>query len=142
MPIWTLMISTMILMTWTKTKGTMKTSMRTISTTMTFEDCEDDEEDETKTPEEPKEKGAFVVVETMMTRRPSTPSGNPKRRVIAAGATADPVKDYLKQIGRVNLLNAEQEVDLSERIEAGLYAQHLLDTECESMDFKRQRELE
>ena len=48
--------------------------------------------------------------------------------MIAAGATADPVKDYLKQIGRVNLLNAEQEVDLSERIEAGLYAQHLLDT--------------
>ena len=49
--------------------------------------------------------------------------------MIAAGATADPVKDYLKQIGRVSLLNAEQEVDLSERIEAGLYAQHLLDTE-------------
>ena len=70
-----------------------------------------------------------------------TPSGNPKRRVIAAGATADPVKDYLKQIGRVNLLNAEQEVDLSERIEAGLYAQHLLDTESDKMDFKRRREL-
>ena len=70
-----------------------------------------------------------------------TPSGNPKRRVIAAGATADPVKDYLKQIGRVSLLNAEQEVDLSERIEAGLYAQHLLDTESDGMDFKRKREL-
>ena len=69
------------------------------------------------------------------------PSGNPKRRVIAAGATADPVKDYLKQIGRVSLLNAEQEVDLSERIEAGLYAQHLLDTESEGMEFKRKREL-
>ena len=45
------------------------------------------------------------------------PSGNPKRRVVATGATADPVKDYLKQIGRVNLLTADQEVDLSERIE-------------------------
>ena len=70
-----------------------------------------------------------------------TPSGNPKRRVVTAGATADPVKDYLKQIGRVSLLNAEQEVDLSERIEAGLYAQHLLDTDDEGMDFKRRREL-
>ena len=36
------------------------------------------------------------------------------------GATADPVKDYLKQIGKVALLNAEQEVDLAKRIEAGL----------------------
>lgn len=61
--------------------------------------------------------------------------------MVTAGATADPVKDYLKQIGRVSLLNAEQEVDLSERIEAGLYAQHLLDTEGDGMDFKRRREL-
>ena len=36
-----------------------------------------------------------------------------------AGATADPVKDYLKQIGKVPLLNAEQEVELAKRIEAG-----------------------
>ena len=78
---------------------------------------------------------------TRMMRKKHHPSGNPKRRVIAAGATADPVKDYLKQIGRVSLLNAEQEVDLSERIEAGLYAQHLLDTESEGMEFKRKREL-
>lgn len=41
----------------------------------------------------------------------------------------------------MSLLNAEQEVDLSERIEAGLYAQHLLDTESDQMDFKRKREL-
>ena len=39
------------------------------------------------------------------------------------GATADPVKDYLKQIGRVALLNAEQEVSLALRIEAGLFAE-------------------
>ena len=37
----------------------------------------------------------------------------------SAGATADPVKDYLKQIGKVPLLNAEQEVELAKRIEAG-----------------------
>ena len=103
-------------------------------------ELEDDDEDKRKKPEEPKEKGAFVVRDDDDDDN-LTPSGNPKRRVIAAGATADPVKDYLKQIGRVNLLNAEQEVDLSERIEAGLYAQHLLDTESDKMDFKRQREL-
>ena len=87
-----------------------------------------------------KVKGAFVVDDSDDDEN-VTPSGNPKRRVVTAGATADPVKDYLKQIGRVSLLNAEQEVDLSERIEAGLYAQHLLDTEGEDMDFKRRREL-
>ena len=103
-------------------------------------ELEDDDEDKRKKPEEPKEKGAFVVRDDDDDDN-LTPSGNPKRRVIAAGATADPVKDYLKQIGRVNLLNAEQEVDLSERIEAGLYAQHLLDTEFDKMDFKHRREL-
>lgn len=103
-------------------------------------ELEDDDDDKHKKPEEPKEKGAFVVRDDDDDDN-LTPSGNPKRRVIAAGATADPVKDYLKQIGRVNLLNAEQEVDLSERIEAGLYAQHLLDTESDKMDFKRRREL-
>lgn len=103
-------------------------------------ELEDDDEDKRKKPEESKEKGAFVVRDDDDDDN-LTPSGNPKRRVIAAGATADPVKDYLKQIGRVNLLNAEQEVDLSERIEAGLYAQHLLDTESDKMDFKRRREL-
>ena len=103
-------------------------------------ELEDDDDDKRKKPEEPKEKGAFVVRDDDDDDN-LTQSGNPKRRVIAAGATADPVKDYLKQIGRVNLLNAEQEVDLSERIEAGLYAQHLLDTESDKMDFKRRREL-
>lgn len=105
------------------------------------EDDEDEEEAKSKAPEQPKEKGAYVVSDTDDEEENIIPSGNPKRRVIAAGATADPVKDYLKQIGRVSLLNAEQEVDLSERIEAGLYAQHLLDTESEGMEFKRKREL-
>jgi len=44
------------------------------------------------------------------------------------GATADPVKDYLKQIGKVALLNAELEVELAKRIEAGLYAAEKLAT--------------
>ncbi len=47
----------------------------------------------------------------------------PEQQVMAAGATADPVKDYLKQIGKVALLNAEQEVQLAKRIEAGLFAE-------------------
>jgi RNA polymerase primary sigma factor len=48
--------------------------------------------------------------------------GLPAARVAAAGATADAVKDYLKQIGRVRLLTAGQEVELAKRIEAGLFA--------------------
>ena len=46
----------------------------------------------------------------------------PEQTVLTAGATADPVKDYLKLIGRVALLNAEMEVDLATRVEAGLFA--------------------
>nr|WP_223227728.1 RNA polymerase sigma factor [Leifsonia xyli] len=42
------------------------------------------------------------------------------------GATADPVKDYLKQIGKVPLLNAAEEVELAMRIEAGLFAEDRL----------------
>ncbi len=50
----------------------------------------------------------------------------PAAQVSVAGATADPVKDYLKQIGKVPLLNAAQEVDLAKRIEAGLFAEEKL----------------
>ncbi|TWD84093.1 RNA polymerase RpoD-like sigma 70 subunit [Kribbella amoyensis] len=50
----------------------------------------------------------------------------PEQQVMVAGATADPVKDYLKQIGKVPLLNAEQEVELAKRIEAGLFAEEQL----------------
>ena len=45
---------------------------------------------------------------------------------MVAGATADPVKDYLKQIGKVPLLNAEMEVELAKRIEAGLFSEEKL----------------
>jgi RNA polymerase primary sigma factor len=50
----------------------------------------------------------------------------PAAQVTVAGATADAVKDYLKQIGKVPLLNAEQEVELAKRIEAGLFAEEKL----------------
>ncbi|MGP4029404.1 sigma-70 family RNA polymerase sigma factor [Actinomadura sp. 3N407] len=41
---------------------------------------------------------------------------------------ADPVGQYLNQIGRTPLLTAEEEVELARRIEAGVYARHLLDS--------------
>ncbi len=50
----------------------------------------------------------------------------PEQTVTVAGATADPVKDYLKQIGKVPLLNAEMEVELAKRIEAGLFSEEKL----------------
>ncbi|OMH33175.1 hypothetical protein BGP79_06505 [Tersicoccus sp. Bi-70] len=72
----------------------------------------------------------------------------PAVQVVSAGATADPVKDYLKQIGKVALLNAEQEVELALRIEAGLYAEHkLVDLQADpngagkALDKKFEREL-
>ncbi|GEO93475.1 RNA polymerase sigma factor [Kocuria flava] len=65
----------------------------------------------------------------------------PAQQVVSAGATADPVKDYLKQIGKVALLNAEQEVDLALRIEAGLYAEHKLAEQKDSLDPQTRKEL-
>jgi RNA polymerase primary sigma factor len=52
----------------------------------------------------------------------------PQITTTISGATADPVKDYLKQIGKVALLNAELEVELAKRIEAGLFAEEKLAT--------------
>ena len=57
----------------------------------------------------------------------------PAAQVASAGATADPVKDYLKQIGKVPLLNAEQEVELAKRIEAGLFAEEKLAKAAEAL---------
>ena len=65
----------------------------------------------------------------------------PEQMVMTAGATADPVKDYLKQIGRVALLNAELEVELATRMEAGLFAEEKL-THEKKLDKKLKRELE
>ncbi len=65
----------------------------------------------------------------------------PVQTVLTAGATADPVKDYLKLIGRVPLLNAEMEVDLSLRVEAGLFAEEIIKHE-KKIDRKYKRELE
>jgi RNA polymerase sigma factor RpoD-like protein len=55
--------------------------------------------------------------------------------------TADLVRVYLNEIGKVALLNAEQEVELSKRIEAGLYAEHMLAEKGGSTPAKRTGEL-
>ena len=57
------------------------------------------------------------------------------------GATADPVKDYLKQIGKVALLNAAEEVELAMRIEAGLFAEDKLASEKGKFSKELEREL-
>jgi len=49
-------------------------------------------------------------------------------------AMGDSVHTYLKSIGRTSLLTAEQEVDLAKRIEAGLFAEHKLDTDTSLSD--------
>jgi RNA polymerase primary sigma factor len=59
-------------------------------------------------------------------------------------ASADSVRAYLKQIGKVPLLNAEQEVELAKRIEAGLYASErlrLAEEEGQEMVRDMQRDL-
>jgi len=66
----------------------------------------------------------------------------PAQQVVTAGATADPVKDYLKQIGKVALLNAEQEVELAKRIEAGLFAEERLAAIGDDLEPKARRELQ
>jgi RNA polymerase primary sigma factor len=65
---------------------------------------------------QPEEAEEFVVSD-------QDDADEPAAQVAQAGATADPVKDYLRQIGRVPLVTAEQEVELAKRIEAGLFAE-------------------
>ena len=79
--------------------------------------------------------------ENAFTLKASEEDDAPAQTVMTAGATADPVKDYLKQIGRVALLNAELEVELATRIEAGLFAEEALKAD-KKMDKKLKRELD
>jgi len=86
------------------------------------------------TEEAKQEEGEFTL-------KDSEEDDAPPQTVLTAGATADPVKDYLKQIGRVALLNAELEVELAMRIEAGLFAEERLNG-VEKLDRSLKRELE
>ncbi|MFM8842355.1 MAG: RNA polymerase sigma factor, partial [Actinomycetota bacterium] len=86
------------------------------------------------TEESPREEGEFTL-------KDSEEDDAPPQTVLTAGATADPVKDYLKQIGRVALLNAELEVELAMRIEAGLFAEERI-AKDKKLDRSLKRELE
>ncbi|WP_129657679.1 RNA polymerase sigma factor [Rothia halotolerans] len=97
------------------------------------EEVQEDEEKEAKRTVAARGNG-FVISTT-------DDDDEPAQRVSTSGATADPVKDYLKQIGKVSLLNAEQEVDLAMRIEAGLYAEHKLKDQKDSLDAAARKEL-
>jgi len=79
--------------------------------------------------------------EDAFTLKASEEDDAPAQTVMTAGATADPVKDYLKQIGRVPLLNAELEVELATRVEVGLFAESKLKDE-KKIEKKLKRELE
>ena len=87
------------------------------------DDSDDDEDDEEGTTKpaftEPLPTGAIVISS-------SDDDEVPVYSTQITGATADPVKDYLKQIGKVPLLNAAEEVELAMRIEAGLFAEEKL----------------
>ncbi|MGW2649202.1 RNA polymerase sigma factor [Streptomyces sp. NPDC001393] len=97
---------------------------------------EDEVLEDTKVADEPEgaESAGFVLSD-------EDEDDAPAQQVAAAGATADPVKDYLKQIGKVPLLNAEQEVELAKRIEAGLFAEDKL-SNADKLAPKLKRELE
>lgn len=94
-----------------------------------------DEDEEETAPAAPSEESAEFVISDV------DDTDEPVQTVTVAGATADPVKDYLKQIGKVPLLNAEQEVELAKRIEAGLFAEEVLN-ETKKLDKKSRRDLE
>jgi RNA polymerase primary sigma factor len=92
-----------------------------------------DEETQSSTVNEPLPTGAIVL-------KAGDEEDVPTITTAIPGATADPVKDYLKQIGKVALLNAAEEVELAMRIEAGLFAEERLATE-KNLPKKLQREL-
>ncbi len=84
------------------------------------DDAEDEDVESTKPAfTEPLPTGAIVISS-------SDDDEVPVYSTQITGATADPVKDYLKQIGKVPLLNAAEEVELAMRIEAGLFAEEKL----------------
>ncbi|UNX56396.1 RNA polymerase sigma factor [Georgenia sp. TF02-10] len=93
-------------------------------------------------PAEPAAAADDAVEETGFVVSDTDDDDAPVQQVVTAGATADPVKDYLKQIGKVALLNAEQEVELAKRIEAGLFAEEKLATEADELSPKMRRELQ
>ncbi|WP_256837581.1 RNA polymerase sigma factor [Ornithinimicrobium faecis] len=108
------------------------------------EDAEVDDEDEEKKESEvvatPQPAAGTKAEDSGFVLSQGDDDDAPAQQVVTAGATADPVKDYLKQIGKVALLNAEQEVELAKRIEAGLFAEERLNS-GDKIEAKLKREL-
>ncbi|NYF16045.1 RNA polymerase primary sigma factor [Microbacterium sp. AK009] len=102
------------------TEGDADSAAPKAAAAATTEGESEDEEEETVKPvfAEPLPTGAIVIS--------NDEDDIPVYSTQITGATADPVKDYLKQIGKVPLLNAAEEVELAMRIEAGLFAEEKL----------------
>ncbi|GAT68783.1 RNA polymerase sigma factor [Planomonospora sphaerica] len=79
---------------------------------------------------------------TVIDARPQAVRTRPQPAPELSGVTADPVRDYLRQIGRVPLLSAADEVDLARRIEAGLLAADRLATASEDLAGEERAQLE
>ncbi|SBN63307.1 RNA polymerase primary sigma factor [Curtobacterium sp. 9128] len=89
-------------------------------------DADETEDDAEEKPATAAAEAANAVAAGALVISQSDDDEAPVYSTTITGATADPVKDYLKQIGKVALLNAEQEVELAMRIEAGLFAEDKL----------------
>ncbi|MDF5757742.1 RNA polymerase sigma factor [Spongiactinospora sp. TRM90649] len=112
----------------------------TATTTQLAEPIAESEEARTAEPAGPEDEETLVLLDG---DDDIGDDGEPIAQIAAAvGATADPVKDYLKQIGKVSLLNAEQEVELAKRIEAGLFAEEQLAEEKQTLPVDVRAELE
>ena len=102
------------------------------------EHADGDEADETKSTGKDEELPTGALVLSLVDDEDEVPVYS----AAITGATADPVKDYLKQIGKVALLNAAEEVELAMRIEAGLFAEDKLANESDKLSPAARRELQ
>ncbi len=85
-----------------------------------IDESDDDDDEDDSDSDSDEQDGSFVWDED------ESAALRQARKDAELTASADSVRAYLKQIGKVALLNAEQEVSLAKRVEAGLYAQYRL----------------
>lgn len=116
-------------------KGKKKKSDDIVAHDESEDTSDDDSEDEEVEKKEPLPTGALRL--SLVDDEDEVPVYS----AAITGATADPVKDYLKQIGKVALLNAAEEVELAMRIEAGLFAEDKLANETGKISKELEREL-